>query len=112
MKAADNKVRQQCIGKQRICRFAIANLVLACAATHLCQAKHSDLGMQHVIHGPVQIATESSTTPGQFVLYGKGQVPSLYVAPEDLYVVRLVTNAFADDVNRVTGKRPKILGDT
>ncbi|HKO20744.1 MAG TPA: glycosyl hydrolase 115 family protein [Acidobacteriaceae bacterium] len=49
---------------------------------------------------------------GYFVLCGGGQIPPLYVASQDSPTVRLVADAFAGDVERVTGKRPKILTGT
>jgi hypothetical protein len=46
---------------------------------------------------------------GDFPLFVKGRAAAVFVAPEEPAAVHMAADAFADDVERVTGVRPKVL---
>src|SRR5579884_671305 len=110
MKLIAEKIRWNCAGKQCAYAFILASSTLFMTGTHCCLA--ADLSRPPVSQRSVSIATELGAASGHFVLYGGGQAAPIYVDREDFSTVALVADAFAGDVEQVTGKRPRILGHT
>lgn len=96
-----------CIWKLRACIFLVATLVGAVPGMHPCTAE--EVSSRKVEQEPVSVAKGTGAASGQFVLCRRGQVTPIYVAQDDFATVRLVTDAFAGDVEKVTGKVPKLV---
>ena len=52
---------------------------------------------------------DRSTSPGGFPIVASGHAAAIYVAPQNPETVRVAADAFASDVERVTGIKPRIL---
>lgn len=86
-------------------------IVFALAMIQSCLAAGAARSKDAVVYGPVSVATEGGAA-GRFVLCAKGEVVPLYVDSNDSPTLRVVTNAFAGDIDKVTGKQPQIVSAT
>ena len=55
------------------------------------------------------VALDHGASPTDFAIVANGHAPAIYVAPQNPETVRVAAEAFASDVERVTGIKPRIL---
>lgn len=106
-KVIPERIPRNVVGRWRTFVFAMMSLATAGVGAHSLPA--AAMNRQPVKRGPVSLATGAGAPSGSFVLSSGGETVPLYVAPEDFTAVRLASNAFAGDVEKVTGERPKML---
>jgi hypothetical protein len=75
---------------------------VACAllSTTACLAQSSKL---------VDLDSSSAASSGEFAIVANGQAAAIYVAPQNPETVRVAAEAFAADVEQVTGVKPRLL---
>src|ERR1022692_3359780 len=55
------------------------------------------------------VALDRSSAAADFPIVANGQAAAIYVAPQNPETVRVAAEAFAADVERVTGVKPQVL---
>jgi len=75
---------------------------IACAllSTTACLAQSSTL---------VDLGPSSAASSGEFAIVANGRASAIYVAPQNPETVRVAAEAFAADVEQVTGVKPRLL---
>lgn len=93
-------------------RLRLAVAILLCLLSFYCPNINGATlsGTPTAVYGSVNVATSRNRAPGQFVIVDAGQAAPLYVdAEKDYPTEQLVANAFAGDVEAVSGTRPRLL---
>lgn len=72
----------------------------ALLSTTACLAQSSTL---------VDLDSSSAASSGEFAIAANGRAAAIYVAPQNPETVRVAAEAFASDVEQVTGVKPRIL---
>ena len=62
-----------------------------------------------VLFAQIQVVKQSNGSKASFPLVTKNNLSSVYVDPDDFEVVKKSAGLFASDVERVTGRTPKIV---
>jgi hypothetical protein len=57
----------------------------------------------------VDFDSSSAASSGEFAIAANGRAAAIYVAPQNPETVRVAAEAFASDVEKVTGTKPRIL---
>ncbi len=83
--------------------FILLPLTLVCPATDLCNAQTQQPAPKLIVQ------FDQSVLPGSFPLATDGHISDLYLAPEDEAQLGASVDAFASDIEHVTGIRPRIL---